>query len=531
MNKICVCSSSILMKSFREKLGDKSPYTFFEVLDDRIIQHGNNSSYLLNKSKKIFKKCNCNNIIFIFDVSVTLDNIYNSISVVNKMHLIRYDIVPGIHQQFISKHPVAIVFSSRMLEHKSMHKNVFFENLKARIPNNIKNIIRPAYHFFIEKNKSKCDDNDGSEPKLIATENSVSFYKSKTGLSDTEIYVDLGDRQQIEKQFVDEVNKNWPYPRTIMVALSNSCNYSCVMCPYHSKKLKIHHKSNYFDEKKYMSTDLLEKLCREIKNEKINFHFGEFDEPAMHPKIGEAVKIISDNGKNSVHITSNGSLWTEKLAEKIIENGLTSVSFSVDALSPKVYKEIRGGNVLRTTQNIIKFLELKEKINPKISVNLCIINQGNAKDEVYEFKEFWKNQGVTSVSLYGLFELVDTDNYIFDVKNKYYNEDKRTPCSALWDQCFIYPGGEISLCCTTLTAVPRIGVVSMGNLYNETLKSIWTGKKYSNIRTNLIRGNYDKYSFCKKCSHWSATYQYEKKYPDGTKNIYNENESFFFFKH
>lgn len=365
----------------------------------------------------------------------------------------------------------------------------------------------------------------------ISSQKSVAWVMDNENPEHIPFAYSLGDRDLQKKFFVEDVAQHFPMPRTISLVLSNQCNLKCVMCPYHSPLFIQNRQNDYFDDKKWMSLAVIERLVEELKDndQPLTFHMGQLDEPLLHPHIAEIVRLLASVPHSTVHITSNGNLMSGDLARAVIQAGIKSIQFSVDAQTPETYKKIRGAKLEKVQRNVERFLRLRDELRPGLYVNLCIINQEGAADEVEDFKAYWRAKGASSVSVYQLFKPAEGNSAQWVVPNKYFEEKTRTPCTALWDQCFLYPDGEVSLCCTTLARVPQDGVISKGNFNTQSLRDIWFGALYQKVRTDLIDENFKDHKYCAECDNWSSSYQYKKTLADGTEFVYGESMGYYYF--
>jgi MoaA/NifB/PqqE/SkfB family radical SAM enzyme len=365
----------------------------------------------------------------------------------------------------------------------------------------------------------------------------ISTQKSVAGVMETgnprnfPYVYSLGSRALQKRFFVDDVSRHFPMPRAISLVLSNQCNLKCVMCPYHSPLFIQNRQTDYFDDKRWMPLPLVKQLTDELKDntQPIIFHMGELDEPMLHPDLPAIVRLLAAVPQSTVHVTSNGNLLSEKLGRALIEAGIKSVQFSVDAQTQATYKKIRGAKLEKVQRNVERFLRLRDELHPGLYVNLCIINQEGASEEIEDFKAYWRQKGASSVSVYQLFKPAEGNNAQWIVPKKYFEEKSRTPCTALWDQCFVYPDGEVSLCCTTLIRVPQEGVISKGSLKTQSLRDIWFGAMYQKVREDLIDERFEDHKYCADCDNWSSSYQYKKTLQDGTEFIYGESMGYYFF--
>ena len=64
----------------------------------------------------------------------------------------------------------------------------------------------------------------------------------------------------------------------------------------------------------------------------------------------------------------------------------------------------------------------------------------------------------------------------------------------------INPRGKIALCSEDLLFSEL-----MGDVNNESIKNIWMSKKYFEVRKDLLNGNRDCKSTCKKCDYRGFT--------------------------
>ena len=69
----------------------------------------------------------------------------------------------------------------------------------------------------------------------------------------------------------------------------------------------------------------------------------------------------------------------------------------------------------------------------------------------------------------------------------------------------MFPEGEISLCCKTMTDVGWRGVVSVGPLKDKSMEQIWRGEEYRKVRQELLDNSFDKFPVCINCEIWSAS--------------------------
>lgn len=316
------------------------------------------------------------------------------------------------------------------------------------------------------------------------------------------------------------IGENYPGPKGIHIALLNRCNLECVMCPYHSPKYRTEQTSGYFDKTRQMSDEIFTKILHDAISLESSLQFGQIEEALIHPKAIEWMNRAKRSGIH-VHLTTNGTLLSGKKLEDLANAEIDSLMFSLDAASPEVYRQIRGEDLSKIESNIKNFLDFIEKKNlkkPKIWVSF--IMQDQSENEKTAFLNKWEKLGADNVTYY---ELSDIDPKTGRVIRKEFTYDRseRYTCSSPWEQCVIYPEGEVSLCCQSMLETGWRGVVSMGTLAEKSLREIWAGKVYNELRTRLIKSELRTDEVCFGCDLWSSgSYFIEENAL--FKRIYNE---------
>lgn len=307
----------------------------------------------------------------------------------------------------------------------------------------------------------------------------------------------------LHHDLLDRVEKFFPHPTNIHVIVLNQCNLKCVMCPYHSPKYKPHQTSGYFEERKALTLETFRKLAQYAGERKISLQFGQIEEVLMHKGFFDFLDISRECGVPLVHVTTNGVLLDQAKAERLAASGVTSVMFSIDSVNPETYREIRGSDLAQLEENIRYFMPLAKRAG--ISVMASFILQPQAIGEREQFLEKWRVLGMDQITFYVLTEHdVKTGMFIRDGGEMYAKED-RYPCASPWNQAVMFPEGEISLCCKTMTDVGWRGVVSVGKLQEQSMDQVWNGAQYRQVRKELLENRFDKFPVCVNCEIWSAS--------------------------
>jgi len=198
-------------------------------------------------------------------------------------------------------------------------------------------------------------------------------------------------RQGKEKAYIDYIKKynasvtqQYEKPLELTLVLTNDCNYLCKMCY-----------RNFYtsDTKVYFPDELLDLLLNEAKELNIPSITLSGGEPTLHPHISDIIKKVSMVGFLSIRLTTNGfKLNNENLLETIINAPLTCLSVSLDAATPKTYKNIRGGDLNIIERNIELFLNLRAQKRTKFPLlYVSMVNMPVNNHEIEQFTKKWTN--------------------------------------------------------------------------------------------------------------------------------------------
>lgn len=312
----------------------------------------------------------------------------------------------------------------------------------------------------------------------------------------------LGSQRDQLEMLVDRAPEFYPFPRVVNLVLTNLCNLKCVMCPYHSPEYPD--QSGYMSTRKYMTEEIFEQVAREAAANGSWLKMGQLEEVFMHPKLLTFIRKAQSLGVPYMHITTNGTLLNAERSTALLTSGLTQINVSIDAVTPETYKKVRGWDLNKLVKNVDELLSLRQSTGSKTQIFIAMILQDDAVKEEEAFIRFWKEKGADGVIVYQLSEHHHGDNYFRD---KYFNHtppSERHACQSVWQEVYVYPEGEVSTCCTTLILVPQKGLISMGNVKEQSLAKIWKGPEYTGLRRRLITNDIENDIACKDCDIWHA---------------------------
>lgn len=282
---------------------------------------------------------------------------------------------------------------------------------------------------------------------------------------------------------------NYP-PYILWVEPTNHCNLECVMCPTVNTPK---------DRKGYMELGLFKKIIDDVHKYVFDINLFLGGESLLHKDIAAMISYATDRGIK-VCLHTNATMLTKKTAEDVLDAGLDMISISFDGYEKEVYESIRvKANFNKTLNNIISFLNEKKRRGSKKPYTVFQIIEFNDPETKSPegVKQAFYNQFkglpldrfsfITPHNFGG--RIKDDDRKRFRVKSNTY-----APCTFLWYSMSILWDGRVVPCCTDFT-----GEYVLGDIKNESLMSMWNGKKLVELRTKIIEKRYKEVNLCKGC--------------------------------
>lgn len=291
-----------------------------------------------------------------------------------------------------------------------------------------------------------------------------------------------------------------PFPLSIEIEATYYCNLECPFCP---RVVSIGER-----EDKHMDPGLWDKIVKEIAENSLPALFMDHEaESMMNPKFFDMVKQASDARIMDISMHTNANLLTPARSEKLIDNGLTKINFSIDAAEEEAYKVLRvGGNFQKVLKNVTAFLEAKlARDAGYLRTRVSFVEQKANAHQKRAFFDFWsKHKGLNVVTFqecmnFPIFNEPDADESLTDqqLDAKYQNSDP-FHCSLPWEQPVIDVDGNVVPCGVPIREKNKDFV--LGNLQNgDTIKTCWTSPKMQKLRDQHQKGEWYKNRVCRVC--------------------------------
>jgi radical SAM protein with 4Fe4S-binding SPASM domain len=300
----------------------------------------------------------------------------------------------------------------------------------------------------------------------------------------------------------------WGLPISISFEPTTSCNLRCPECP--SGLRQFTRPTGMLKEGFFKET--IDDIYKEILY--LIFYFQ--GEPYLNRDFLSMVKYASDKGIYTATST-NAHYLTDEVAKRTVESGLDRLIISIDGTTQEVYKQYRrGGNldkVIAGAKNVVKWKkELKSK-TPFVFFQFLVVKPN--EHQVEDIKKLAVEVGVDEVRFKTaqVYDYENDPNQLIPKNEKYsrYKKDKEgnhisknkmaNHCWKLWHANVITWDGMVVPCCFDKDASHQLG-----DLKNQSFKSIWQNDKYKHFRKELMtsRKNID---ICANCSEGTSVWK------------------------
>lgn len=286
-------------------------------------------------------------------------------------------------------------------------------------------------------------------------------------------------------------------PFIINVDPADSCNFKCGFCPTGDKTLmkKVGRplSTMKFETFKKIIDDLSEfpnpiKVLRLYKD----------GEPLLNPKFPEMVKYAKESGNVlRIDTTTNGSLLNPQLNRKLIDSGIDRINISVEGINAEQYMSFSKYKI-----DFEKFVDnIRDLYNNKKNCEIVVKINGDVlslEDEIF-FKETFENISDSAyiehiMSCWPEFDLRDGLEVNKEVALYGQSIKEVSVCPYVFYSFSVNTDGDVSLC-----FLDWARKLLIGNIKDNTLKEIWTGKKLKNYQKMFLEGNRKTHPVCKNC--------------------------------
>lgn len=296
-------------------------------------------------------------------------------------------------------------------------------------------------------------------------------------------------------------------PFTLLVEPSNYCNFRCISC------FQSIQADNYLKEHRgLMALDTYRVVLDQFRaweGDKLKvLKLSLYGEPFTNPDFCEMLRLAKEAGiAERIETTTNASLVTEGIAEKLVAYGIDYIRVSIYGGNQKRYEEVTNTeNVsmeaiyqnLRRIQGLKKARGLEKPfVSAKMLDTFTEENQefldrfSSVADEAYIDKPHnWVAHEEKSF-IGSLYKEGQQEALKKDLEK---TVSGRVACPMPFTTLAIRSDGAVSPCC-----VDWVGGTNLGNILNENIQDIWNGEGMYQFRKMQLENRRCENPSCRNC--------------------------------
>lgn len=259
--------------------------------------------------------------------------------------------------------------------------------------------------------------------------------------------------------------------KKVYLEITNNCNLNCSFCIGNKRKPKV------------MNFHEFQEILKRLKGYTKYLYFHILGEPLLHPNINEFIHYAKKEGFY-VNITTNGYFIT-----KIEDNSdIRQINISLHS-----FKESNTFKLTDYLDSIFKAVDKFTSNKTYVSLRLWVKSEYQ-KEIIEQINKHYQQDISLEVQNYKINDYLFINNFHEftwpDLENNFYQETGT--CYALKDHIGILVDGTIVPCC-----LDSMGVISLGNIFENDLKEIIDSKRYQ----TMLKGFKERKKTEELCKH------------------------------
>ncbi len=266
-------------------------------------------------------------------------------------------------------------------------------------------------------------------------------------------------------------NTTCKFPNNMLLETTNICNHACLICA-NSKGTK---KKGMID--RHFAKKIL-KEAYDLGTREVGFYG--MGEPLLDKNLDEYIAYAKQLGYEYVYITTNGVLLSRERAVALIEAGIDSIKFSINAASAKDYYLVHGKDEFDIViQNLIDLDTLRKKQERKISLYISYIATRYTASDENGFRLNYQKyvDDIVFIDCKSAGDMADEINRHLSVRQEYEEPFENGICPMIFNKLHITYEGYLSMCCDDLQ-----NYLVVADLNEEGLWEAWNNHYAQDLR-------------------------------------------------
>jgi molybdenum cofactor biosynthesis enzyme MoaA len=281
---------------------------------------------------------------------------------------------------------------------------------------------------------------------------------------------------------LDRFSHRPTFPTDMKIEITSRCNYECKNCGVYLK-LRI------VGDMQFWLFDKIIKQAVKLGVKEVGLFL--LGEPFMLDDLSEYIKRAKDLGVEYTYITTNGSLCTPYNMQAVMDAGLDSLKFSLNAGTQEQYREVTGLDYFEAVLGNIKWFA--ENRNDKINLSCSCIYNGKYKEELLNLK----NEVLKHIEDFYFLPLMNHGGNVVGNHGgnigRLENHVDNVPCWELFNTSRVTWDGWLTMC-----SFDHQGDFKIADLKEVKLIDAWNDPKFIDLRKAHLKKDVSE-TICNRC--------------------------------
>ena len=272
--------------------------------------------------------------------------------------------------------------------------------------------------------------------------------------------------------------------RKINFDVCTFCNHKCTFCSNPDTRT-IRSKVSY---EEYIQ--VMDNVMKYIQTDEIGLSAK--GEVLINKDLSKIIKATKEKYKIPyIYISSNGALASKNKIEELIQSGLDSTKFSINATNREDYKKTHLNDDFELVmKNLKSLISLKKEKYPKHKIFISSVINMKEIDLENDFKELLGEEDFSYLNGISVFELAYTAKFE-EVKK---DQEVTKKCPIPFDEIYINSNCTLGLCCKDY-----FDEISFGSLLEKDFLEIYQNEYFKEIRNMHKNSKFPDNHICKNC--------------------------------
>ena len=303
--------------------------------------------------------------------------------------------------------------------------------------------------------------------------------------------IDLINRTKLETV----IPLNTPF--IINIDPADICNFQCKFCPTGDRELMkqtVGRNHGIMDFQLYKK--IIDDIC-EFDNKVKVIRLYKDGEPLLNPYFADMVKYAKQSGCcDRVDTTTNASLLSHEISDKIIEAGLDRINISIEGVNEQQYLDFSGYklNYAALVDNIKYFYEHKTNTEMIVKTNGDILTEEQKQRFLDTFGDI--TEGIFIESIMDCWPTFEQNKVEVNEERGIYGQEihEVLVCPYVFYSFAVNSDGTISLC-----FLDWHRKLVIGDAKKQKIKEVWLGKEMKNYQKLFLEGKRKTHYICQNC--------------------------------